>query len=106
MSEIIATIRAEKLPDWNVIGTAGSFFANPFVCIQHFKALQEKYPEIPFWEVDSSLQPAVSAQNDEGCTKEVVKLSAGRLIEKAGLKGYSNGKAGTSPNHSLIVINQ
>lgn len=95
ISECIKAIRAKKLPDTNVIGTAGSFFANPFVGMQHFEALQKEYPEMPFWEVDASLQP-----------KQVMKLSAGRLIEKAGLKGYSNGKAGTSPNHALVIINE
>jgi UDP-N-acetylmuramate dehydrogenase len=38
--------------------------------------------------------------------KEIVKIPAGWLIEQAGLKGYSNGKAGTSPQHALIIINE
>jgi UDP-N-acetylmuramate dehydrogenase len=38
-------------------------------------------------------------------TKEVVKLSAGRLIEKAGLKGYRTGKVGTFLNNALAIIN-
>jgi UDP-N-acetylmuramate dehydrogenase len=96
MSEIIAEIRTKKLPDWKTIGTAGSFFANPFVCIQHFEALKKEYPELPFREVSGTVTT----------NKQIVKLSAGRLIEKAGLKGYSNGKAGTSPNHALIIVNQ
>jgi UDP-N-acetylmuramate dehydrogenase len=53
ISEIIATIRAKKLPDLNVIGTAGSFFANPFVCMQHFEALQKEYPEMPWYPTPS-----------------------------------------------------
>jgi UDP-N-acetylmuramate dehydrogenase len=90
LSEIIASIREKKLPDWHEIGTAGSFFANPFVCIPHFEALKKIYPEIPSYPVDN----------------KVVKVPAAWLIEQAGLKGYANGKAGTSPNHALIVINQ
>jgi UDP-N-acetylmuramate dehydrogenase len=90
MSEIIASIREKKLPDWHVIGTAGSFFANPYVSIPHFEALQKEYPTIPNYPVDD----------------KVVKVPAAWLIEQAGLKGYSNGKAGTSPNHALIVINE
>jgi UDP-N-acetylmuramate dehydrogenase len=96
ISDVIATIRAKNVPDTNVIGTAGSFFANPFVCRQHFEALKKEYPELPFREVSGTVTT----------NKQIVKLSAGRLIEKAGLKGYSNGKAGTSPHHALIVINE
>jgi UDP-N-acetylmuramate dehydrogenase len=119
ISQTIAKIRASKLPDWEKIGTAGSFFANPIVDIQHFEILKKDYPEMPFWEITSirkggsdvgagDFVNTSSQQNPpfSPLVKGAVKLSAGRLIEKAGLKGYSNGKAGTSPNHALIVINE
>ena len=53
ISQTIAEIRASKLPDWEKIGTAGSFFANPIVDIQHFETLQKEYPEMPFWTTPS-----------------------------------------------------
>ena len=109
ISDIIAEIRARKLPDPNVIGTAGSFFANPFVERQHFETLKKEFPEMPFWitplGTKSPLPPFPVACTGRGTKGGCVKLSAGRLIEKAGLKGYSNGKAGTSPHHALIVVN-
>ncbi|GHV23010.1 UDP-N-acetylenolpyruvoylglucosamine reductase [Bacteroidia bacterium] len=92
ISEIIASIRSKKLPDVKKTGTVGSFFVNPFVCQEHFLALQKAYPEMPFYPVPD--------------TTEVTKLSAGRLIEKAGLKGYSTGKVGTFPQNALAIVNE
>jgi UDP-N-acetylmuramate dehydrogenase len=65
VSQLIAEVRASKLPDHTKIGTAGSFFANPIVDPQHLESLKTEYPEMPH---------------------RGTKLSAGRLIEKAGLK--------------------
>jgi UDP-N-acetylmuramate dehydrogenase len=56
--------------------------------------LKKLYPEIPFWQVPTDADQ-----------KEIVKLSAGRLIEQSGLKGYWNGKVGTSPKNALVLIN-
>ncbi|MDR0859575.1 MAG: UDP-N-acetylmuramate dehydrogenase [Candidatus Peribacteria bacterium] len=92
ISDIIADIRSKKLPDVKKIGTVGSFFVNPFVCQEHFLSLQKAYPEMPFYPVAD--------------TPEVIKLSAGRLIEKAGLKGYSTGKVGTFPQNALAIVNE
>jgi UDP-N-acetylmuramate dehydrogenase len=89
MSEMIAAIRAKKMPDMTKVGTVGSFFVNPLLCIQHFEALKKKYPAIPAYPVDDN----------------VVKVPAAWFIEQCGLKGYSNGKAGTSPDHALIIVN-
>jgi UDP-N-acetylmuramate dehydrogenase len=89
MSKMIAEIRAKKLPDVKKVGTVGSFFVNPLLCMQHFEALKKEYPTIPSYPVD----------------QEVVKVPAAWLIEQCGLKGYINGKAGTSPDHALIVVN-
>jgi UDP-N-acetylmuramate dehydrogenase len=89
MSTIIAEIRAKKLPDWHSIGTAGSFFANPSISIQHFETLKKQYPSLPSYPF----------------SEQLVKIPAAWLIQQAGLKGYSNGKAGTSPQHALVVIN-
>lgn len=89
MSGIIAEIRSIKLPDWRVIGTAGSFFANPIVSLEFAKNLEQSYSDLKIYPY-----------------LDQVKLSAGQLIDKAGLKWYSNWKAWTSPQHALIVINE
>jgi UDP-N-acetylmuramate dehydrogenase len=59
--------------------------------MQHFEALKKTFPEIPFYPVDGN--------------EKIVKVPAAWLIEQCGLKGYSNGKAGISQKHALIVVN-
>lgn len=48
----IIDIRKKKLPDIRDVGTAGSFFKNPVITREHFRKLQEKFPNIPSFEVD------------------------------------------------------
>ena len=90
LSGIIAEIRNAKLPSIDEVGTAGSFFENPVIEKSDFENLLSQYPQL------------VSYPQADGR----VKLSAGQLIDLAGLKGYSNGKAGTSPKHALIIVNE
>jgi len=45
--EAVISIRAGKLPDWKLWGTAGSFFKNPVVSAQEYATLKNKYPDLP-----------------------------------------------------------
>jgi UDP-N-acetylmuramate dehydrogenase len=85
----VIQLRQDKLPDPNVLANAGSFFKNPIVSDPCFKALQEKYPTMPFYP-----------QNNGD-----VKLAAGWLIEQAGLKGFREGDVGVHEKQALVLIN-
>ncbi|MBR5735904.1 MAG: UDP-N-acetylmuramate dehydrogenase [Bacteroidales bacterium] len=85
---VIAT-RQSKLPDPEVIGSAGSFFMNPVVSREQFEALKAAYPEMPSY-------PAAGG----------VKLSAGWLIDRAGCKEMSVGDAAVYEKHALIIVNR
>jgi UDP-N-acetylmuramate dehydrogenase len=85
----VASIRAVKLPDWKVLGNAGSFFKNPVVSVAHFTELKNKYP----------LLKAYPAGEDK------YKMSAAQLIDISGWKGRRIGDAGVHVNQPLVLIN-
>lgn len=86
----IVKIRNSKLPDITIFGNAGSFFKNPLIPGSQLNLLKIKFPDIPFYEAE----PA-----------EMVKVPAGWLIEKAGWKGKSIGKAGVHHQQALVLVN-
>ena len=87
--DAVVKLRNSKLPDWRVLGNAGSFFHNPIVPTAVGDAFVARHPTAPaFAQADGSL-----------------KLSAGWLIEQAGLKGYRQGPVGVSDRHALVLVN-
>ncbi|MBR2367345.1 MAG: UDP-N-acetylmuramate dehydrogenase [Alistipes sp.] len=87
----IADIRARKLPDPKALGNAGSFFKNPIVEREVAERLLSTYPDMPHYAVS------------DDATK--IKLAAGWLIDKVGLKGYREGSVGVHTNQALVLVN-
>ena len=88
--DVIISIRNEKLPDPKVEGNAGSFFMNPIVERPVFEALQQQYPQMPHYFVDS----------------EHEKVPAGWLIDQCGWKGVTCGSVGVHPKQALVLVNK
>lgn len=84
----IIEIRNAKLPDPKVLGNAGSFFMNPVVSDEKFLQLKSDYPDIPSYPMPNG-----------------VKVPAGWLIEKAGWKGRSLGRAAVHQHQALVLVN-
>lgn len=87
----VIAIRSDKMPDWHKIANNGSFFSNPIVDAAKYEVLKTRYPQIVAWEY-----------------KDGYKLSAGWLLETAGLKGYHDAETGmaTSDKTALVLINE
>ncbi len=88
--EAICMIRRSKLPDTKVLGNAGSFFKNPVVDLATAERLKAEYADMPTYPTDD---PAM------------VKLAAGWLIDRAGMKGYREGRVGVHDRQALVLIN-
>ena len=89
ISKAVINIRKSKLPDPSVLGNSGSFFKNPIVNYSKYKALKNKYPEVPSYKIDENR----------------IKIPAGWLIDQCGLKGYRDQDAGVHKNQALVLVN-
>lgn len=82
----ILDIRSKKLPDPKLIPNCGSFFVNPIVSKDVAEKLLEKFPKMPYFEVESG-----------------IKLFAGWLIENTGLKGKDFGNVAIYKQNALVI---
>ncbi|MCU4677171.1 UDP-N-acetylmuramate dehydrogenase [Catenovulum sp. 2E275] len=88
--EQVCLIRQSKLPDPAKLPNAGSFFKNPVVEASVFNQLIKQDPNIPNY-------PQADGK---------VKLAAGYLIDKAGLKGAVYQNAKVHQQQALVLVNQ
>ena len=86
--EAVIGIRRSKLPDPEVLGSAGSFFKNPVVSAEEFARIS------PDGGAPHYLLPDGS-----------VKLPAAWLIDSCGLKGAVHGGAAVYERQPLVIVN-
>lgn len=87
--QAVTAIRDCKLPDPRVLGNAGSFFTNPVIPRSQYEELKTRYPAMPSYSIDENR----------------VKVPAGWLIEHAGWKGRSLGRAAVHDRQALVLVN-
>ncbi len=89
LREAITEVRWSKLPRPEEHGSAGSFFKNPVVDEPTYLRLKAEHPDMP------------EAHRTDGG----YKLSAGWLIDRAGWKDRTQGRAGVWPKNALVLYN-
>ena len=87
--DAVCSIRRSKLPDTAVTGNAGSFFKNPVVDRAAADDMLLRWPDMPVY-------PAADGR---------AKLAAGWLIDRAGMKGYREGRVGVHDRQALVLVN-
>lgn len=86
----VIRIRESKLPNWHVVGTAGSFFGNPRISEQKADQLKQLHSDIPLF-------------NNYG--SDEITVPAGWLIEHSSLSTDLRAEF-LYPKHALVVVNR
>lgn len=84
--QAILDIRLRKLPDPKVIPNCGSFFKNPIIDIALATELQVKFPDMPQYSY-----------------QDKVKVSAGWMIDRFGMKGRRFGGIEIYQGNALVL---
>lgn len=93
--EAVIAVRKTKLPEVSEAGSAGSFFKNPVVDLTVVEQIRQA----------TGLEPSCHmVAGPDG--REMAKVSAAWLIDKAGLKGSRCGGAGLWPTQPLVIVNE
>lgn len=87
--QAVIDIRTQKLPNPNALPNCGSFFQNPIITIEQFYELKQQFNDLPSYPIDD----------------KVIKIPAGWLIDKAGLKGGGVAPILTHKNQALVLTN-
>lgn len=85
----VIAIRQSKLPDPKDLPNCGSFFQNPIIPKAQFEQFSQNFPNLPHYPVDDTQ----------------VKVPAGWLIDKAGLKGGGIAPILTHAKQALVLTN-
>ena len=93
---VIIKIRKEKLPEPSVMGSAGSFFKNPVITMEHYQRIEaaakaEHGPDykVPHYDLPDGM----------------VKVPAAWMIEQCGWKGRRSGGAAIYDKQPLVIVN-
>ena len=92
----VIEMRRSKLPDPQELGNAGSFFINPVI-----RAIDNGHYTIDNGQLTMDNLQIPIYPVEEG----FVKVPAGWLIEKCGLKGVREGNVGVYEKQALVIVN-
>ena len=92
--KVIIDTRKGKLPEPSEVGSAGSFFRNPYITENQYRTVEsvaerEGLGPVPHFPVEGGL----------------VKVQAAWMIDKCGWKGVRRGNAGVWDTQPLVLVN-
>ena len=93
--EVVTDIRKSKLPEVTELGSAGSFFRNPYVDGKILEAIRNKAQE-----ENLGVVPSFTIGDD------CFKVPAAWLIDKCGWKGKELGGAAVFEKQPLVLVNK
>ena len=94
--KVIIRIRKEKLPEPSVMGSAGSFFKNPVITLNHFRKIEA--------EAKAEYGPDYKVPHYD-LPDDMVKVPAAWMIEQCGWKGRRSGGAAVYDKQPLVIVN-
>ena len=109
--KVIIKIRKEKLPEPSVMGSAGSFFKNPVITVEHFARIEAAAKaefgadyKVPYYVIPSG-SPVIPSEAEGRVEESLIKLPAAWLIEQCGWKGKRSGGAAVWDKQPLVIVN-
>ncbi|MFA6554510.1 MAG: UDP-N-acetylmuramate dehydrogenase [Candidatus Paceibacterota bacterium] len=85
----VIEIRGNKLPDWKMWGTAGSFFKNPIIKTKQYDDLKKKFPDLPGFVEPNGM----------------IKIPLGWILDKiCNFKGQFFGHVGVYEKQALVIV--
>ena len=103
--KVVTAIRKEKLPEPSVMGSAGSFFKNPVVDMEHFHRIENAARaelghdyKVPHYIVRTECRSVHDSAS-------AVKIPAAWMIEQCGWKGRRSGGAAVYEKQPLVIVN-
>ena len=110
--KVIIRIRKEKLPEPSVKGSAGSFFKNPVIPMEHYLRIEaaakaEFGPDykVPHYIIESEPSPCHPERSEGSSPEPLVKVPAAWMIEQCGWKGKRSGGAAVWDKQPLVIVN-
>ena len=118
--KVIIKIRKEKLPEPSVMGSAGSFFKNPVITMEHYLRIEAaaKAEHGPDYKVPHYIIPSDTSTTNSSDTSHchferpervekspMVKVPAAWMIEQCGWKGRRSGGAAVYDKQPLVIVN-
>ncbi len=120
--KVIIKIRKDKLPEPDVVGSAGSFFKNPVITHEHFERIEAaakaehgadyKVPHYVIGNPESSSRHCEDSSSAPRHCEErsdvaicSIKVPAAWMIEQCGWKGRRSGGAAVWEKQPLVIVN-